>query len=51
MNMDTVLEKAANFSQAMRGKFLDVLVMDELRVISTHCNDFVILFTLQCNSS
>lgn len=45
--MDTVLEKAADFSKAMRRKFLDILVMAELRVISTYCYDFVILFTLK----
>jgi hypothetical protein len=43
---DTVLKEASDFSKAMWRNLLDVLVMAELRVVSTYCYDFVILFTL-----
>lgn len=45
-HMDTALKKEPDFSQAMRGKVLDVLAMAKLRVISAYCNDFIILLAL-----
>jgi hypothetical protein len=46
MNKDTVLKKASDLSQTMRWELLDIIEVLVFRVISTHCNDLIICFSL-----
>jgi len=44
--MDTVLKEAPDFSQAVRWKLLDIIVVLVFRIISAHSNDLVICLSL-----
>lgn len=48
--MDTVFKEAANLSKTVRWKVLDVIMVAELRVISTHRDYFVIPLALWSGS-
>lgn len=43
---DTIFKEATDLSKAMRGELVDISIMTILRIISTHCNYFVIFLSL-----